>query len=193
MINRPSLLSGGGEDPPKELTPQQRKEWNAYADFIEKRGYKGSPLLDKKETGLAVNLFNQFKKENPNTTITLDHIPVVQAEMQKLADSARSFEARRGNPNAQNIMQGTSKIDGWAGSKTTSFKFPDMEKTQYSNNVLTSHQNLGILDPRLRPADSTGKTALSKTPTTLTGVKLEKMADGYYYQNRDGDYVKYNQ
>ncbi len=65
-----SLLSGGGDDP-KPLTPQQRQEWNNYVDWLEKKGYKGSPLLDKKETGLATGLFNQFKKENPNVTLSL--------------------------------------------------------------------------------------------------------------------------
>ncbi len=189
-MNKP--LVGGGEDP-QGLTPQQRKEWNAYVDFVEKKGYKGSPLLDKKETGLATGLFNQFKKENPSVTLSLDHVKSVQSEMQNLANAARDFEIRRGNPNAKNIMQGTSPVDGWPGSKTTSFRFPDMEKTTYNNNVLTSHQNLGILNPQLKPTDSTNRTSLSTSPTTLTGMKLEKMADGnLYYQNKDGDYVRYN-
>ena len=183
----------GGGDEPKDLTPQQRKEWNAYVDWIDKKGYKGSPLLDKKDTGLASSLFNQFKKENPNTTISLDHVKAVQSEMETLANSARNFEARRGNPNAQNIMQGVSKVDGWPGSRTTSFKFPDMDKTTYNNSVLTSHQNLGILNPQLKPTDSTAARALQPTVAPSGSLKLEKMADGkYYYQNRDGDYVQYN-
>jgi hypothetical protein len=193
MINRPSLLSGGGEDP-QPLTPQQRREWNMYVDYVAKRGYRGYPLLDKKETGLATSLFNEFKKENPNTTISLNNIASVQTEMQNLAKAAQAFEARRGNPNAANVMTGTSKIDSWPGSKTTSFKFPDMEQKMHQNSILTSHKNLGILNPQLKPTDSTGKAALSSKPTTLTGLKLEKMADGrYYYENRDGDLVLYNQ
>jgi len=186
------VSKGGGEDPPQSLTPQQRKEWNAYVDWIDKKGYKGSPLLDKKDTGLANNLFNQFKKENPNTTISLDHVKAVQSEMEALAQNVRGFEARRGNPNADKLMQGTSKVDGWPGSKTTSFRFPDMDKSTYSNSVLTSHQNLGILNPQLKPSDSASARALQ--PTLPTGsLKLEKMADGkYYYQNKDGDYVQYN-
>jgi len=184
--------TGGGEEP-QNLTPQQRKEWNAYVDYLDKKGYKGSPLLDKKDTGLATSLFNQFKKENPNTTLSLDHVKAVQSEMETLANSARNFEARRGNPNATNIMAGTSKVDGWPGSKTTSFKFPDMEKTTYNNSVLTSHQNLGLLNPQLKPTDSASARALQPTTPTTGSLKLEKMADGkYYYQNKDGDYVQYN-
>lgn len=112
-------MSGGGDEPPKPLTPQQRKEWNAYVDYVDKRGYKGSPLLDKRETGLATSLFNEFKKQNPNTTISLNDIASVQTEMQNLAKAAQAFEARRGNPNATAVMSGTSKVDSWPGSKTT--------------------------------------------------------------------------
>lgn len=182
----------GGEDPPP-LTPQQRKEWNGYVDWIEKKGYKGSPLLDKKDTGLANSLFNQFKKENPSVTLSLDHVKSVQSEMENLATAARNFEARRNNPNAPNIMQGTSKVDGWPGSKTTSFKFPTMEKEQTNNGVLTSRTNFGLLDPRLKPTDST-TTRGALSSAAPNGLKVEKMADGkYYYQNRDGDWMPYNQ
>jgi len=185
--------AGGGGDEPQNLTPQQRKEWNAYVDFLEKKGYKGSPLLDKKDTGLATGLFNQFKKENPSVTLSLDHIKAVQSEMQTLAEAARNFEARRNNPNAANIMAGTSKTDGWPGSKTTSFKFPIMEKEENRNGVLVSKTNFGIIDPKLRPTDSTFSTALVKPMIASPGLKLEKMSDGkYYYQNKDGDYVPYN-
>lgn len=186
-------VSGGGDDPPP-LTPKQRQEWNSYVDWVDKKGYKGSPLLDKKDTGLANNLFNQYKKENPSVTLSIDHVKSVQSEMEKLANSARDFEARRGNPNAANIMQGTSKVDGWPGSKTTSFKFPDMAKEERANGALTSRTNFGLLDPRLKPTDSTTtRTALANTQIA-NGTKLEKMSDGkYYYQNRDGDWVLYNQ
>lgn len=189
-----SVKSGGGEDPPP-LTPQQRQEWNNYVDWVEKKGYKGSPLLDKKDTGLANNLFNQYKKENPTVTLSLDHVKSVQNEMQNLASAVQSFEARRNNPNAQNIMAGTSKVDGWPGSKTTSFKFPGMTKEETTNGVLTSKTNFGILDPRLKPTDSVTAraSALANAPTTPNGVKLEKMSDGrFYFQNRDGDWILYN-
>lgn len=187
-------MSGGGDDPPPSLTPQQRKEWNAYVDYVEKRGYRNSPMLDRKETGLATSLFNDFKKENPNTTISLDHIASVQSEMQNLAKAAQAFEARRGNPNAPNIMQGTSKVDSWPGSKTTSFKFPDMNLIQQVNSVPVSNTNLGILDSNLKPTDSLARKINTTVTTPLpAGVKLEKMADGYYYEDpKTGEWRKYS-
>ncbi len=189
-----NMLMGGGDDPPKQLTPQQRQEWNNYVDWIEKKGYKGSPLLDKKDTGLANNLFNQFKKENPTVSLSLDNIKSVQSEMESLANAVRNFEARRNNPNAPNIMAGTSKVDGWPGSKTTSFKFPSMEKREYTNDVLTNTTKYGLLDPKLKPTDSTTNRAALGAMTTSDGRKLEKGADGaLYYTNRDGDLILYNQ
>ncbi len=188
----------GGEDPPAPLTQQQRQEWNDYVSWLEKKGYKGSPLLDKKDTGLATGLFNQFKKERPNISLSLDHVKSVQSEMENLANAVRGFEARRGNPNAKNIMQGTSKVDGWPGSKTTSFKFPGMTKEESNNGVLQTRTNYGVIDPNLKPTDSTKRTStttasLSPVAQGMSGVKLEKMSDGkYYYQNRDGDWLPYN-
>ena len=32
---------------PKDLTPQQRRDWNAYVDWLEKKGLKGSKELTK--------------------------------------------------------------------------------------------------------------------------------------------------
>ncbi len=114
--------------------------------------------------------------------------------MQNLANAVRNFEARRNNPNAPNLMQGTSPADGWAGSKTTSFKFPGMVKEESNNGLLTSRTNFGILDPRLKPTDSTtSRASLSNTMVAPNGVQLEKMSDGrFYYKNRDGDYLPYN-
>jgi hypothetical protein len=194
MFTEMLMGKNGGDDPPP-LTPQQRREWNDYVSFLEKKGYKGSPLLDKRDTGLATSLFNQFKKENPSVSLSIDHIKSVQSEMENLANAARNFEARRGNPNAPQIMAGTSKVDGWPGSKTTSFKFPDMEKKEYTNSVLTSQKNLGILNPQLKPTDSLSQRGLSSvTPSLPPNIKLEKQADGkmYYEDPKTGDWKLYN-
>lgn len=163
------------DNDPKPLEPKQREDWNNYVNWLEKKGYKGSPLLDKKETGLARNLFDQFIKENPKSTINYETVKSVQYEMQKLRDAAQGFAARRNDPNAKNIMSGVSKLDGWPGSKTTSFKFPSMSEKQYYNNALQSQKNLGIVNPELKPA-----TALAMKPVPA-GVKIEKMSDGHFY------------
>lgn len=183
-----------GDPEPTGLTPQQRKEWNNYVDWLEAKGYKGSPLLDKKETGLAVKLFNQFKQENPSVSITLNHIASVQSEMQKLKDTAQSFAQRHGDKNASNIMSGVSKVDSWPGSKTTSFKFPDMVSQQYNNSSLVSQKNLGLIDSRLQPSGLSGATK-----PIPKNVKIEQLYDnsgkptGKGYVDENGDIVIVNQ
>lgn len=177
-----------GDEVPKDLTPRQRSEWNAYVDWLDTKGYKGSPLLDKKATGLASGLFEQFKKENPDVTLTYENISQVQTEMQKLRENVQAFEKRRGAKDADTLMSGISQVDGWPGSKTTSFKFPSMTIQEFRNNELVTKKNLGIVDYNFKPSESTAtKKKLPK------GVKLETMSDGrkYYEDPESGNMVLY--
>ena len=187
-----SIFNAGGDpgDDNKQLTPQQMKDWNRYVDYVKEKGYTGSKDLDKRETGLAKNLFNNFLKENPDATIKYEDIGLVQQEMNKLKDQARAFAARRGDPNAQNLMAGTSKVDGWPGSKTTQFKFPEMQSKEFLNDTLVKQQNLGLVGGTFTPTGvpATAKKVLPK------GVKLEKLQDGYYYEDpQTGDMVKWSE
>lgn len=181
----PPANTGDG-DPMKGLTERQRAEWNSYVDWLDAKGMKGSQKLDKRDTGLASGLFNQFKKENPDVTLTLDNISLVQTEMQKLQQSARSFAERRGDANADNIMEGVSQIDNWPGSKTTSFKFPSMTLQEFRNNELVVKRDLGLVDSSLRPSGDTAR----RLPK---GAKVETMADGrqYYEDPKSGEMVLY--
>ncbi len=177
--------TGGGEDPPP-LSPQQLKDWNSYIDWLESKGMKGSVELDKGET--SFKWLADYQRENPQTTISKETIKSVQYEMQKLADNVRDFERRRNNPNAENLMQGTSQLDGIPGSKTTSFKFPIMTEKQYYNNSLVSSRNLGLVGGDVNQAQKTN-TLGKPIPK---GAKLEKLQDGIYYEDPNtGDLVRY--
>jgi len=174
-------------DDPKKLTPEQIKAWNDYVSWLEKKGMAGSKELDKKDNGLK--WLNTYIKENPSTPLKPEHIVLVQQETQKLAENARAFAARRNDPNAQNIMQGTSKFDGIPGSRTTSFKFPVMIEENYRNNNLVSSNNLGLVSGDFKPIESGMNRRKQKLPPN---VKLEKLQDGYYYEDpQSGDMVKY--
>jgi hypothetical protein len=90
--------------------------------------------------------------------------------MEKLKQSAQGFAQRRNDPSAKNIMTGISKVDGWPGSRTTQFKFPDLEVTQYRNDNLVAKKNYGLLDGGLQ-AEGVKKKALP------TNIKLETLYD----------------
>ncbi len=180
-------LNPTGDGDPDPLTPQKRQEWNQYVDFVDRRGYKGSTELDKRETGLANKLFEEFKKENPTTTISLNDIQSVQHEMQQLKKTVQDFAKRRGDKNADNLLGGISKVDGWPGSKTTQFKFPVMAVDSFHNGQFVGRRDLGLVDAKLNP-----QTVHEVKPSLPKGAKLEKMDDGKtYYQNDEGDMVLY--
>jgi hypothetical protein len=183
-----AMNGGGGEEPIQPLTSQQRSDWNAYIDWLEKKGYKGSTELDKQSTGLAKSLLEQYRKEYPKTSISYDNIRQVQMEMQNLRKNVQDFEKRRNNPNAENLMNGVSDVDGWPGSRTTSFKFPMMTENFYHNNALVKSRNLGVVGADLNPAQK--PTSLQKP--LPKGVKLEQLEDGIYYEDPStGDMIKY--
>lgn len=189
---RLKINTTGGDDPPSGLTPQQMADWNKYVSYVEKRGYKGSKDLDKKETGLARKLLDDFIKETPGVSIKYDDVKKVQQEMIRLRDQAQAFEARRGNPNASKVMSGTSSIDGWPGSKTTSFMFPDMQTRQFVDGSLVEQKNLGLVGGDLKPTGVGGSLTTVSGTRLPAGTPLEKMGDGrYYYKNKDGDFVLY--
>src|SRR4051812_31998355 len=84
---------GGGEDPkaPKApaapkgyavTTPQQRTEWNGFLDYLDKQGKGGNPELD--QPGAGLKYFQQYKKANPNVSLTPEHIQNIQYEQYQL-------------------------------------------------------------------------------------------------------------
>lgn len=187
-----SLFDGGGDDPStQKLSPQQMKDWNGYVDYVEKMGYKGSTELDKKSTGLARKLFDNYLKENPSASIKYDDVKKVQMEMEELKNNVQGFAKRRNDPNAEKLMSGISKVDGWPGSRTTQYKFPIMQEVSYHNNELVSNRNLGLMGGDMKPTGQQGIASgiAKKLPPN---VKLEKLQDGYYYEDpQTGDLVKY--
>lgn len=80
-------LSGGGGAPgaptaPKGYTvttPQQRTDWNGFLDYASKQ--QGSNLTDPKSQAA---LLGQYKKANPNFSITANQIPNIQYEAYQL-------------------------------------------------------------------------------------------------------------
>lgn len=124
----------------KILSSQDRSFWNGFVDFVDKKGLKGSPDLDKRDLGLSKKLFDEYSKGAYNYD---EFVPTVQQSIADYRNTAIQ-KARRGeiqipgvdytnkaNPvdvgdEALNsmFMAGLSNVDGWAGSRTTSWRFP---------------------------------------------------------------------
>ena len=192
MFNIPE----GGDDPTQPLSPKQRADWNKYVDWLKAKGYSGSRDLDKKETGLARKLIDDFRKENPDATIDYNNVKQVQMEMQQLKQNVQGFAARRNDPNADKLMSGISQVDGWPGSKTTQFKFPDMQAQEFMNGNLVNRMDMGLLSGAFKPTGIPQQAAapVRKLPP---GAKLEEVVDSngvksiVYQDPSSGDLIKW--
>jgi len=207
LATNPSLLTGyrnssyfaaggnltGGDEPktvtPRQLKPEELTQWNQFLDYVKSRGYEGSEELNNRSKALGESLFNDFRKQNKNITIGYDIVPHVQTEMTKLRDNARDFARRHNQQGWEKIMEGISPVDGWFGSKTSQYRFPNLIYNEVRNDTLVKSENMGLVDGSLK----SGK----KVPTTTTGkkvpsnAKIEKLEDGYYYEDEQtGDLVK---
>lgn len=117
----------GGPDKPVQIDNKTREEWNKYVDFLEKKGLKGHPSLDHDD--LSNRMLDEFKKENPNTILDRNMIIPIQQDFSKYRDYAldevKNKRAAFGEGvNEENFLRALSTVDGIAGQRTTSFKFP---------------------------------------------------------------------
>jgi hypothetical protein len=122
-----ALITGNKPLPP--LTPEQKQQWNGFVDYLEKTGYKGSSQLDNRNTSIGSKLIEQYRKANPSFTLTYDNIKDVQQDLQdyrsQMVDGYKKGKiVVDGIKSEDEIMPGLSAVDGWLGSKTSSWKFP---------------------------------------------------------------------
>lgn len=144
MLN--SLLVPPTGDPNESVSDKLRRDWNDYISFLEKKGYKGHPALDKNDLG--GKMIDLYRKENPNTSISREKIKDVQSEFAKYRDYALSEiknkkAAFAAGTNENNFLKNLSIIDGIAGQKTTSFSFPLSYLESFVDGKKVGTENLG--------------------------------------------------
>lgn len=109
------------------VTKEKRDLWNNYVDYLNTKGLKGSKDLDNKDTQLSRKVFDEYTKANKLNLKYDEFIPEIQRSISTYRNAAinkiNSGEAVYTKP-IDTFMQGLSTVDGWAGSKTTSWKFP---------------------------------------------------------------------
>lgn len=118
---------------PEKVGANDRQFWNGFVDFLDKKGLKGSAELDKKDIQLSKGLFDEYAKGSNKTYE--DFVPKVQSEISKYRENAiqgikegsiklEGYQGQKDYDFDTNFMSGLSGVDGFAGSKTTSWKFP---------------------------------------------------------------------
>lgn len=139
---QPSLFKGiNAIDPTKPISPQDRQYWNGFVDYVAQKGYTGSPKLDERTSKLSRMLFDEYNRSNKGNYSYDEFVPSIQREIASYRNNAIDQIKKNnlkvtnddgslytGNINdydfEKNYMQGLSNVDGWAGSRTTSWKFP---------------------------------------------------------------------
>lgn len=124
----------------QRLTSADRTYWNGYVNYLETKGLKGSALLDSRSTELSKKMFNTYSKEQGRTIDYTFFVTLVQVDIAEYRTKAlsqiHSGKATFAGADSE-FMSGLSVIDGWAGSKTTSYKFPSetVSITNVPNNL----------------------------------------------------------
>jgi hypothetical protein len=67
------------------VTGKHKEDWNKYLTWLDTKKMRGKPELDK--SGLGNQLFGQYIKENPTTSLNSKIIPGIRKEYQKLRQS----------------------------------------------------------------------------------------------------------
>jgi len=77
-----ALFSGEGEPKAEEpkVDNKLREDWNAYVTWLEKKGVKGKPELDKNDLGGKI--IDENRKEIPTTLVSRETIVPIQTFFQ---------------------------------------------------------------------------------------------------------------
>jgi hypothetical protein len=191
MLKKSNMKAGGdNENPTSSVNPAVMQQWNGYVDWLESKGMKGSPELDKGDTGLK--MMESYKKENPSFKLTKDDVGVIQQKLQeyrdfslgnikqnklKLSYGGREVFYKDLNPQEQkdvdeNYMGKIKKtsIDKFPGQFTTSTKFSSEFMSRVNSrevegrvgfNPMTPTQNAAVAT---KVAEVQGAASAAKNP-----------------------------
>lgn len=148
--------SDGPGDKPKAITNDKKVAWNSFIDYLDKNGYKGSAALDNRDTNLGKSLLAKFNATNPNSQLSYDDVPVVQSALQDYRQGlVNKWKAGTAGAedikSADDIMPGLSPVDGWLGSKTSSYRFPTASITHTDGTKQEFGVNTDLYDKLVQP------------------------------------------
>lgn len=142
---------------PTGLDAKDRAFWNGFVRYVQQKGYRGSPELDRRDLSLSKKLFAEYNSLNKGAYDYDRFVPMVQQHIadyrQKAIENIKAGKSGivgyTGDPTKfdfdNKFMMGLSAVDGWAGSKTTAWRFPN-EKVpvtdQYGNKLREDRNEL---------------------------------------------------
>lgn len=141
-----------GNTPPEGDKPVDNKirtDWNDFLKFIDKKGYRGKPELDK--GGKGYQLFDEYVKSTPGTSLSREVLPVIRKELLNYRNWALE-QNKSTAPGAGRLAPGVTEDNfmkhvvlnektsdpNYPGSNLTITPFPNSYLTTFNNG-----QNLG--------------------------------------------------
>lgn len=130
-----------------------RTDWNAYLQWLDKKGLKGHQSLDKNDLG--GQMIDQYRKENPATSVSREAVVPLQKDFKnyrawvldnvvnkKLVNGKKQQLAPGTTP--ENFMTDLSDPDGISGQFTTRHSFPEGYLTSFENGKNKGTVNTGF-------------------------------------------------
>lgn len=136
---------GGGKDAPSEAytppkgykpsTADDRRKWNQFLDYLEKKGVGGSKDLDQRDKSLGKKLLTEYNKANPKDQVSENFIPTAQYESYLIRRKGQfpglneqQAKFAFGNLPANYKTKTISPVDSWLGSATSRQFYPTFER-----------------------------------------------------------------
>lgn len=147
-----NLQAASANTAPMPVSNGQKAEWNSFLDYLKQRGMQGNAALDNRNTNLGQKLMEEYRSQNPHFTLTYDQVPQIQADLQSYRQGLlQKWRAGKASPmegmaNENQLMPNLSAVDGWLGSKTSSYKFPNASLTNSDGSVQNFGVNTGAYD-----------------------------------------------
>jgi hypothetical protein len=155
LASKASLLTEG--DPPTKVDDKLRADWNAYTDWLEKKGLKGKADLDA--NGKGYQLFDEYVKANPTTSLSRAKLPALRQEFISYRNDILS-KAKQGKANISTTPDNFMKFvvenektgdPNYPGMNLTQIKFPQGKLNIKVDDKLVKTENLGFQKPGVTP------------------------------------------
>lgn len=150
-----TIATPPGGDEPKKVDNKMRGDWNQFLSYLDKKGVRGNPALDK--GGIGYQMFDNYVKDNPGTSLSRETLPVIRGEMNNyrnwvLGESKKGIKGKAAlgeGVNENNFMRHIvenekSATPDYPGSQMTGTSFASSYLNSFMNNQLIKKENKGF-------------------------------------------------
>lgn len=130
-----------------EIPEKMMQDWNDFLAYLDKKGVRGKPELDKNDLGNKY--FREYLKENPNTSLSEEAIPKIRKAYLNLRDEnleniKTGKITYKGAPDTfmnNIVLNEKSANPNYVGQRLTQTLFPGYKiKDKESGEVLRAEQ-----------------------------------------------------